>query len=212
MTLRSAALVAAVATLAIGVPAATAAPKKKAPPPVCNLVVDDKGDETVPDPTLDVLSADIASDARKITGVIRLSGDPDSTSPTSPTGRTYNLMFSGTKPTNPVFFAFILGPTAQAATYGFRNTTTNVNEGVGEATVKIVGNDIYMTAPLSAFAPYGKFKPGNKITGLTAATGRMLGAFASSSVYAYNSVAGDATSEGRTYTAGTRSCVKVGGP
>ncbi|HVF05528.1 MAG TPA: hypothetical protein VNA20_11870 [Frankiaceae bacterium] len=211
MTIRTAAVAAVVATIAVGAPAASAAPKKKLPPPVCNLVVDDKGEPTSDGP-LDILSADIATDSKKLTGVIRVAGDPDAAGPTSPTGRIYHLSFSGASPSTNVFLSFIYAPTGQAATYGFFNKTTMVNEGVGAATLKIVGNDIYMTVPHSVYSAYGKFKPGNKITGLTASTGRMAGVFVSTDAYAYNPVTGDNAPEGKAYTSGARSCVRVGGP
>ena len=214
MNLRTAVLVAAATTLALGAVApATAAPKKKkVAPPVCNLVLDDKGDVPAPDGALDVVSADVASDGRKITGVIRLAGDPDGTSPTSPTGRTYNLQFSGQSATREVFLGFLYSPTAQAGTYGYHDEATGINNGLGTSTVKIVGNDLYMTVPVSVFAEYGKFKVGNRITGFSVTTGRMVGAYASSTAYAYNSLAGDTASGAKAYTVGARSCVKVGGP
>lgn len=211
MSVRIAALAAVVAVAALGAPTASAATKKKLPPPVCNLVVDDKGEATSDGP-LDILSADIATDAKKLTGVIRLAGDPDGAGVTSPTGRIYHLKFSGASPSTNVFLSFIYSPTGQAATYGFYNGTTMINEGLGAATLKIVGNDIYMTVPHSVYSAYGKFKPGSKITGISATTGRMAGVFVNTEAYAYNSLAGDSAPEGKPYTSGARSCVRVGGP
>lgn len=212
MKIRTAALAAVVVTAAVGVPAATAAPKKKTPPPVCNLLVDDKGDELpVPDASLDVLSADIASDTKKITGVIRLAGSPTGVDPLAPSGRTYHLEFTGQGGANPVFLSYLLAPNASSATYGYYDPATRINTGIAEAAVKIVGNNIYMTAPVGAFSPYGKFKSGAKISGLSVQTGRMVGAYVDAGTYAYNSPIADSAEGAKVYTAGARSCVKVGG-
>lgn len=212
MKIRTAVLAAAVLTASVGVTAASAAPKKKLPPPVCNLLVDDKSDAfPVQDASLDVHSADIASDSKKITTVIRLAGSPDGVSPTSPSGRTYHIEFFGQGGADPVFMSYIVSPNASAATYGYYDPATGINSGIGSATVKVSGSTISMTAPVGAFSPYGKFKPGAKITGLAVTTGRMVGAYVDSGAYAYNSPVADSAEGGKVYTAGSRSCVKVGG-
>lgn len=212
MKIRTAVLAAVVLATGAGVPAASAAPKKKLPPPVCNLLVDDKGD-TIPvaDNALDVLSADIASDSKKITTVIRLGGSPDGVNPTSPTGRTYHIEFFGQGGANPVFMSYIVAPNASAATYGHFDPATGINTGDGQATVKVSGNNIFMTAPVGSFSSYGKFKPGSKITGLSVTIGRMVGAYVDEGTYLYNSPIADDAEGGKVYTAGARSCVKVGG-
>ena len=212
MKIRTAVFAAVVVTASVGVSAASAAPKKKLPPPVCNLLVDDKGDELpAPNGSLDVVSADIASDTKKITGVIRLAGAPTAVDPTAPTGKTYHLEFIGQGGTDPVFLSYLVTPTASNATYGYYDPTTRINTGIGQAQLKIVGNTIYMTAPIGAFSPYGKFKVGSKITGLSVQNGRMVGAYVDSGTYAYNSPVADSAEGGKVYTAGARSCVKVGG-
>lgn len=209
MKIRTALFAAVLVSAALGVPAAQAA---KAPKPVCNLLVDDKGDAIPATSTsLDVLSADLASDSKKITGVIRLGGDPKALDPTAPTGRTYQLQFVGQGGANHVFMSYLVTPTASSATYGYYDETTGINTGIAEATLKVVGNNVYMTAPVGAFGSYGKFKPGAKITGLEVHAGRMVGAYVDSGTYAYNSPEADGATGGKVYTAGARSCVKVGG-
>jgi hypothetical protein len=187
----------------------------KKPKPVCNLLVDDKGDAgfaaPANDPSLDVLSADIASDGKKITGAIRLAGAPSGVDPLAPSGRTYHLEFYGQGGANPVFLSYLVTPTAASGTYGYYDPVTTVNTGIAEATSKVVGNTIYLTAPIGAFAPYGKFKPGSKITGLSVTNGRMVGAYVDSGTYLYNSPVADSAEGGKVYTAGSLSCVKVGG-
>ena len=68
---------------------ASAAPASK---PVCNLLIDPTGDVTVPSANLDIVSADIASDARRLTAVIRVSKLATSDG-TAPTGVAYSFRF-----------------------------------------------------------------------------------------------------------------------
>src|SRR3712207_5332501 len=94
--------VATVAPLLFGVAAADAAPKKKPAPkkPVCNLIKDAKGDATGTgspaagpnDPNLDILTADVATNASTLTAVFRLSAF-GSAEDSSPLGRTYTFSF-----------------------------------------------------------------------------------------------------------------------
>lgn len=75
-------------------------PKPKPKPPICNLIVDPRGDTpsvnpsggtgAMYDPNLDVLSADIANNAEWVSGVIRLAA-LDPTDSMAPTGRFYML-------------------------------------------------------------------------------------------------------------------------
>lgn len=83
----------AVAVVALGSPADSAArrPKPKPPKPACNLVLDVGGDAS--DSSLDVVSADVATNATTLTWVIRprqLTSSPDTQ---SPTGRAWQLSF-----------------------------------------------------------------------------------------------------------------------
>src|SRR3712207_6804956 len=100
MKIRLAAL--AALPLVVGVVGTADAAVKK-PKPVCNLLVDEKGDAIpVNSAGLDIVSADIASDGRKITGVIRLAGPASALDPTAPSGRTYHLEFFGQGGADPV--------------------------------------------------------------------------------------------------------------
>ena len=91
--------------LVAGVTSADAAPRRKKkpkpPPPVCLLVKDAPNDatgngtglaETPNDPNLDILTADVASNATTLTSVIRLSA-VDGTGSNSPLGRDYLVSF-----------------------------------------------------------------------------------------------------------------------
>src|SRR5687768_3148932 len=75
--------------------ATTASAKPKA---VCNLVSDAKADagyNNVPGADGDdIVSADLASDATTLTGVVRLAG-LSASDPQAPLGRNYSVLFNG---------------------------------------------------------------------------------------------------------------------
>jgi hypothetical protein len=102
--------VVAVATLACLAGGVTANAATK---PVCNLVVDDKGDGAgvlADSDGLDILSADIASDSKKITAVIRLAGPPTKTLTTAaPEGGAYYFVFNAPGATNAVYLTWSNG-------------------------------------------------------------------------------------------------------
>lgn len=82
----------AVVLVAAGAPAAAAKAK-----PVCQLVTDATGDATLADGTpnraaLDIVSADVATGARNLVGVVRLASV--ATDPTLATGVTYRLSWT----------------------------------------------------------------------------------------------------------------------
>jgi hypothetical protein len=215
MNIRLAALAALPLVVGVIGTADAAAPKK--PKPVCNLLVDDKGDAGLGPvaaanaPGLDVVSADIATDGKKLTGVIRLAGPASAAlDPTAPSGRTYHMEFFGQGGDNPVFLSLMIAPNATAAQFGHFDPATGINTGDGEATFKLVGNEIRMTTSLGNYGSYGKFKNGSKITGLSVTTGRMVGAYVQPGLYGYNSPTADTAEGGKVYVAGSPSCVKPG--
>ncbi len=206
MTLRPV-LVALLALPLVPAPAHAAAKK-----PVCKLVTDAKGDASpVPDDTLDVLSADISSDYKRITAAIRLAGSPKGTDPLAPSGRVYSIQFVGQGGEHPVAFTFILAPTGTAAVHGHFDPQTGIIQGDGEANYKIVENEVRMTTPIGSFSDYGKFKPKAKITDIQVNAGRMLGAFVNTDTYGYNTQVADRATSEKVYVAGSKSCLKVGG-
>lgn len=196
--------------LAIALPTAPA--YAKAAKPVCNLVVDDSGDSApAPDGSLDIKSADIASDSKKISAVIRLDGVPSGVDPAAPNGRVYTVQFTGQGGENHVFLTYVVTPAAAEAVYGHYDPSTNINSGDGAATFKVVGNTVVLTTSIGNFSAYGKFKPKAKITGIEVLVGRMMGAYVNSGLYGYNTQVADQASGSKSYVAGTRSCLKVGG-
>lgn len=183
---------------------AVAAPAK--PAPVCNLVKDGKGDAEIvsSQKSLDIVSGDLAADAKTITAVMRLDGTPSGANPEAVGGTRY--YFSFTVPGTPdaqylsAIVPFVGEPSfrsGQIVTDGTRSTYTNDTESV-EGSIK--GSVLTITAPVSAFSERAKIKPGTKLSGLTAATFAVVGVLL---------VPVDDAS-GKTYTVGTPSCVKPG--
>jgi hypothetical protein len=206
--------IAAGVALALVAPLAGSAEAKSKPAPaVCNLVKDDKADEKpVSDANLDILSADLASDSKRITATIRTNGSVSDLDPAAPNGRYYTITFYGQGADNLVFFNYVVSPSASAAVWGNYDPATNVNTGEGDATFKASGGTITMTTTIGNFSQYGgKFKPGAKISQIEVTSGRMAGAFVNSSVYGYAPEVADDAAAPKVYVAGQRSCVKVGG-
>jgi hypothetical protein len=205
--LRAAAALSAV-SLAVVAGQAVAAPKAK---PVCNLVTDEKGDGGVASSSdgMDIVSADIASNAKAVTAVIRLAGDPSGFDPQAPGGKNYYLTFTAPGSDQPQFLSAEFDPVAGASYHsgyeedvnGVGNRTSDDDPVVGS----VKGSVITITAPLSAFAGRTSLKPGKKLTQLTADVYALLGTSVTGGL-----LANADTATGTSYTTGTPSCVKVG--
>ena len=170
---------AAVALLALS-PAALAAPKS------CNLLVDPRGDDhatsdhtTTPQTEdvydssdLDVVSADVATNAKYLTAVVRTTTLQES-DPESPTGRMWQLMFVVGEQRY-VMSAMLAPDGSRGAVY--RETAdyeeggygATAGEGIGPAAVSFdfKRREVRMTAPLSLFAPYASISKGRVIRNL----------------------------------------------
>lgn len=175
-----------------------------APAPVCNLVKDGAGDAEIvsSQPSLDIVSGDLASNDKKITAVMRLSGKPSGGNPEAPGGTRYYFSFSLPGVSEAQYLSALVPfageptfRTGQIVTDGTRRTFTNDAEPV---TGSIDGNQLTITAPLSAFSSRGKVAPGTKISGLTAETFALVGVF----------LVGVDDAAGKSYVAGSPSCVK----
>ena len=187
---------------------AQAAPAKKAPP-VCNQVVDEKDDAAIitSQPGMDVVSADIASDAKQLSAVIRLAAKPNTANPEAVGASRYYFEFLAPGSENPQYLqasiAFGTGtatfrsgeivPSANGSTF----TNDAVNDGV---TGKIEGEVITINAKLSALT---RIKPavGTKIKGLTVETFSLAGVLL---------VPVDDALTSKPYVAGAATCVKLG--
>lgn len=221
MKLRTSVLVAAVALAGLAGSAAAA------PKPVCNIIVDAVGDDTLvvtpSDPSTDLVSGDVASDAKTFTAVLRVSklANPN---PRAPFGQSYFLVFSVKGAPDPLFVSAGLYPTGNEFIYGYQGVDPtnglNTSYPLGEATgnVDLDKSELRVHVPVAAFAAKAKLAKGSKLSGLVA-EGRVL--FGQRLVKS-QSVAGSPripfggltatvdTAEGKTYALGTPSCVAVG--
>ena len=190
--------------------AAVAAPKAK---PVCNLVLDAKGDGTgflmtdadyLPnDPNLDLVSGDIASTAKQVTAVIRTDA-LDLSDSASPTGRAYYANFLVGEAE--LFLSAALDG-AGAATFsaGYVDTTRK-SLGAVTGVVDTKKKEIRITAPTSIYAEHATLKPGTKILDLALLAQRYVGHRSAAGV----TPSADEATGGKSYVAGSPSCVTVG--
>lgn len=201
MNARKVLALAAVVPLLAGVTSADAATKKKkkAPVkvPVCNLVKDASADATdgpsdapgVNDPTLDITSADVATNATTLAVAIRLTAVEAAPPDTSPWGRAYDVAFSAAGQTHVV--RGIVGPGG-----------TTWAGGKGSGVVDKLKKEVRIWLPLSAFPV--KIPAGAKITNIEANTFRWIGGT--------DVVIGraDTASGAATYSAAWPSCLPIG--
>jgi hypothetical protein len=195
MRTRSLIAVAAIAPLLLGVGTASAAKKPPAKKPTCKLVQDATGDGTGTglgvdgpnDPNFDITYADLATNGKTLTTVLGLT-TVDGSSNTSPTGRTYDVVFN--VGTTAVTIRAMLAPTGNVWAGG-----------KGTGYVDTAKKEIRINVPLSALAV--AIKPGDKLTDLKAATWRWAGTDVSLGKV-------DAAIGVVPYIAGWPSCVKVG--
>lgn len=211
-----AALVAAIAVGASLAAVADAAPAKK---PACNLVVDPTGDvdnsieagaEFPEDGGLDIVGADIASDSKSITAVIRLANDAGSATLYA---KRYIFQFNAAGAKNPVALAAAITPTGNTYNWGYYGTTstgTGYTYPAGTTTGSITGKEIKITAPLSELAAdenVGAIKSGAKISSIQVTSNRRV----PSLTEVRGTLLPADTATGKTpYYASSPSCVKVG--
>ncbi|HVE74556.1 MAG TPA: hypothetical protein VNA30_05630 [Mycobacteriales bacterium] len=205
---------------------AAAAPKKKpAPkplPPACNLVVDEAGDTaSAPFPasdTIDIKSADVASDGVTVTAVLRVFKYTEN-DPGTIYGKRYIIAFEGAglKPMylraldypgnvapaavrDQVALPFDFGTTEVNATTG---QTQYASKGPATGTINASTGEITVSAKAADFdaAGFGKLAKGGIIKNINAVTFRRVG----NQLYD-----GDTASSRKTYVVGQASCVKVG--
>lgn len=209
------------ASLAVGgaAVAAPAKPKPKPAPPVCNLVVDDKGDTaSAPFPasdTIDIVSADIANDAKTLTAVLRVA-KYTANDPATIYGKRYLVSFEGAGFKNMYLRAldypgnslpegdtlalpFDFGATEVDAVTG---GTTYASAGPATGSINAATGEITMSVQLSdvSAAGLGKVALGQQFKSINAVTFRRVG---------NRLFAGDDATTSKRYTAGAASCVKV---
>lgn len=191
---------------------AVAAPKAAAP--VCNLVVDPKGDDGSEvfkhSDSLDIVSADIASDAKLVTAVIRVAKYAASDSNAAPTGRAWYLEFSLPKAETPLWMGTQVTPTGTLYRYGWVDGTIRRSLGNAEGVIDVAKNELRVSAPIGVWAERGTVKPGSKVSGLVAASYNYVGATAPTGNGGGSLQPGDTAESGKSYVAGAKSCVAPG--
>ena len=232
------------ATVAVGgtANAATHKAKPKKVTPVCNLVTDPTGDAPF-DPTLglaasrlpsdpngDITSADISSDGKFVTAVLRVKSlaTPDTTFPEA---HFYMLSWTAPGHSSPVYLGATVDPNPASAAYGpqfvfgdggtfgpsqFSLSYYNIGSGAVKGTVNTAKGTITMSVPISASSKFGKFTPGNTFSSIEASTQALVnGPVLPANVAPVGgSIAWgwqeDVADSGKVYKAGTPSCVKPG--
>lgn len=190
---------------------ATAAPAKA----VCNLMTDPKGDasflDTLPnDPSLDIVSADVATDARTLTGVVRVD-KLASVSPTSPLGRGYYVMFNAPKVESPIYLNAEITPDRTAFEWGTLETLPSGSgrytlRGQATGVVDAATSELRISVPLKDVAAVAKLSPGARLSALTASATSLIGTSVSGGLVATV----DDAAGSKVYVSGTRSCVVPG--
>jgi hypothetical protein len=207
MRTRQLVLVAVIAAATSALPAhATTKPKPKPKPkPVCNLVTDPADDggpakgaagAQTNDPNLDIVSADVATDATRLTAVIRVKklSDPDTM---MPAGRHWSITF--TVGSTGVEVATTTGPLA-----------TNYQQGNSGGTIDTAHNEIRVTMPL-ANVPGVKIVKGSVLQNFHVSASGGIGFRRADGIgEGMVPVLMDEATTTKTYVAGTPSCVKIG--
>jgi hypothetical protein len=160
------------------------APAAGAVPRSCNVVTDARGDEkqwtVTGDGDLDVLSADVASNATYLTAVVRTASlralDTD-----SPAGRGYQVTFRVGEELFVVFGAtgpdgtggYVAHVTPDAATGG--KSTTSDLLGPVSTRLDLTRHEVVVTTPIGAFDPVVKIKKGTLLRDVAAMSLRHVG-------------------------------------
>lgn len=196
---------------------AYAAPAKAKPKPSCNLVKDATGDvsnkyqgvDAFPaDGGLDLVGADIVSDTKNITAVIRLAAEPGSATAYA---KRYIAQVNVAGLANPLVLAAAITPTGTTYSFGHYGATatgTGFSYSATPAVGKIEGKVITVGTTLANIAAntnLGVVKKNAKISGFSLTANRRVPAF--TQVTGQVIVADDAL--GKTpYYAGGLSCIK----
>jgi len=194
--------------------------------PPCKIITDAEGDAVAgagpSDDAVDIVSADVASDAKTLTAVIRVKkiSNPN---PTSPLGQSYFLLFSAAGAENQLFVSAGVYPTGNQFSYGYQGVdpllplNTSYTLGQGTGTVDMDKNELRISVPLEAFKDRAKLKPGVKLSGLVAEGRKVFGqrVVPSQNVGPARAPLGGLTltadtAEGKSYVLGAKSCVAVG--
>jgi hypothetical protein len=236
----SASLIVVVAASGVANAATHKKAKPKPPPPVCNIVTDPSGDSPF-DPSLglgvgvgqddnaDVLSADISSDAKNVTAVIRVKSlaSPDTAWPEA---HLYMLTWSVPGHDTPVYLAGTVDPNPASAGYGPQfvfgdggSTAAgallyyNIDySATVKGTVDAAKNTVTLSVPIAQLKGYGTYTPGTHFSGINVQTQQLVNGptFGQNVPGAGGSFGwgwqSDTATALKDYVAGTPSCVKPG--
>ena len=218
MKLRTALL--ALTLLPVGIATTAQAAAK----PLCQAVKDAAGDaalEAVPgNANDDILSADLASDGKLLTAVVRMGG-VDTADPEAPLGRHYLVQLDAKGGDTTLFLSARTYPTGTQFLYGYSGTnvvlSTSYVMGQAKGFIDAAKKEVHITVPVSVFASHGaKFLKGTKVTP-TITVYRMMGQGVVPSQQvrpAYVPLGGVSeafdNASGKSYVVGTRTCVTPG--
>lgn len=190
--------------LAVGATTATAAVKK----PVCNLVTDEAGDTAYlalpASDTIDILSADIASDGKKLTAVLRVKKYTANETATVH-GKRFIVAFEGAG-LKPMYLTLLDYPVGQVFNFGSTSVdaagrTTYTSDGAATGAVDAAAGTITISTDAAALkeAGYGTLTKGKDLSGINAVTFRRVG----TSLFS-----GDDAATSKKYKVGAASCLK----
>jgi hypothetical protein len=193
----------ALATAGLGV--AEAAPK-----PPCRIVTDATGDSTRGS-GLDIVSGDLASTRTMVTAVFRLA-EVTKSNASAPTGQGYYFQFNAGGET-PIYLSYTVTPTSETFSYGWVDGSINHSLGAAKGVVDVAKKEVRVSAPVGAWGTYGTPRAGSRLTELGIETFWVVGAYVNTPETGSNGggslqPADDAI--GKTYVAGSPSCVAVG--
>ena len=202
----------AVAVLALAASAAGTADAAVRKPPPCKTITDAAGDSERGD-ELDIVSGDLASNAKTVTAVFRLAELAKSNSD-APTGMGYYFDFTPTGAATPIYLSFSVTPTTEAFNFGWVDGSIHRSLGAATGVYDTAKKEIRISAPVGAWTTYGNPKAGTKLTALTMSTFWVVGAYvpnpATGSTTGGGSLQPGDDAAGKTYVAGAASCVVPG--
>lgn len=181
----------------------------KKPAPVCNLVIDDKGDakgllSVSNNPTWDIVSADVATDKTMLTTVVRVD-KLSKTTADDPAGSMwrYDFTVDGIRLYTQAAAAF----SGDVFTAGYTDTTSHSFASSGATGVfDTAKNEVRVSVPLATFAAKAVIKAGTKLSVHKASAGDYIAVPGALSF----SPTADSAEGAKDYVGGAASCVAVG--
>ncbi len=172
----------------------------------CRVLVDQPGDSEGGE-SLDLISADLGSNATHITAVIRVKALTRSNAE-APTGQAFYVEWTVPGAAQPLFLAATVSPTREWFEFGH---TENIYRPDGGATgfFDEARSEVRVTAPLSAWADRAKLRKGTRLGSIKAATYRFVGVTVGE-LGAGSLQPGDVGVTRAVHVVGTVTCVAVG--